>query len=372
MTQEQINAAKDGPIKVSRKVKIFPYYSTQLPTEYTQIERKYKIGSAILRIPALSFEEKEMLMPEIIMIAPKNEKFDKEVGIWFDNISQHVPDEGHELEIGFRYSTEELKRAGEAADITERTKFGYPMKTSDYVLYRYCLVYGRVANDISEVQKSPKIRFYMRDEFKEKQAVNQKSEMRLKSYAKFIEINNDAELLQNIATAINQGEDPDLVISQVENFCNTDPKRFLELASNPKLPMISLVNKCLRFGVLSKLDKSEIVMFDDTRVGVSIPDTVNTLLDSRNESLLERIKAKLEVKPLSKVTIPTPGIQVNLKDTAEYQKLVDQKIEQAGAESVKILGDAKLGADEIIKKAIEEADKIKLAAQNQAKIPATK
>lgn len=349
--------AKDASILVSNIIEIRTV-DTLLPTESigAEISKIRRIGGCIPRTAPLTFSENEALLPELIRVNPTSPTWEKSVSDYFNDISVQVPEDGKKLEIGFKYLTEEDRVAGEAAPVTERTQYGYPINVADYVLYRYCLVYGRVANDYNDIHKSPKIRFYIYDPQLEVKTLRQKTQIRQTAYAHYLSISNDMTTMKNILEVQNNvGVANDLVATTVEEFAVNDPESYLRVVNDKRLAMKAFMHRALYAGILTRMDNTEVIYFDEERLGSTYNEVADKI--SSEMILLDKIKAKLDNAVLPKSTVAQKSV---LSNEAIERKLSEQ-LEKANAEASNVVLTAQQQADAIIQAAKDEAEKIRQA-----------
>lgn len=356
--------AKDASILVSNIIEIRTV-DTLLPTESigAEVPKIRRIGGCITKTAPLTFAENEALLPELIKVSPTSPTWEKSVSDYFNDISVQVPEDGKKLEIGFKYLTDEDRAAGEAAPITDRTQYGYPINVADYVLYRYCLVYGRVANDYNDIHKSPKIRFYIYDPQLEVKTLRQRTQVRQTAYAHYLNISNDLTTMKNILEVQgNVNVANDLVATTVEEFAVNDPESYLRIVNDKRLSMKAFIQRALYAGVLSRMDNTEVIYFDEERLGSNYNEVSDKI--SSQEMLLDKIKAKLDNAVLPK----SAAVKSQALSNEAIERKLSEQLEKANTQATEVVLTAQQQADAILEEARREAEKIRQAAA-QAKTP---
>jgi hypothetical protein len=286
-----------------------------------------KIGSALRdRAPlsGLSFEEEMEYLPEIIGTDSKDVNFRKEVKEYWSNISEKVPHDieatdlnmpGRKLKFTVLFKTEEDKKAFESAvgfeakaEITKRGKIVEGI--ADYILFRYCLVYRRVANDEKEQHKSAFIDFYL---FSREQKAKQE-------YSLFTLKNRARELFSTLLDPSNENridailrlfdENPDNKDLyprledkhiKLDSLIAIDPSKFIEYANDKKLAMKAFILKATEVGAIFKPSNTDLHYLGSDKeelLGRSLMETVLFLEDKteKNAQILETLKAQVKFK----------------------------------------------------------------------------
>lgn len=164
--------------------------------------RKDYIGSSITssQILASNRAEVEAYMPAVIGISSNNPDFATRVKQYFNSFSVCITELGKEVDASFFYNhyrdyvaikarEDKIEATFENADksnieglraaLTQKTKelnalestkyqYGYPINVDAYYFYRHCLLYKQIAKDPSLINADSSIRFYFKDDNKEK------------------------------------------------------------------------------------------------------------------------------------------------------------------------------------------------------------
>lgn len=236
-------------------------------------------------------EEERLYLPSLIGSDPQKPDWAIATENYWKNISVEVPDKenGLELEVGFKYRTEEDKKLG---------KDGVPINAADYVLWRYCLVYSKVANSIDEKDKSPKIVFYLFDKAIEKEQKLNNVKAKKEAYAKYLEISDDIELITNILLVMEVSRDIPLKKSDkliaLDSIVSERPTEFLKVISDKNLLTKAFIEKCLDKKFLSIVPNTQTYMRGDEVVAYNKLDLITKLQSPEGEGLKTLLEASIK------------------------------------------------------------------------------
>ena len=333
-----VDKSSKDPVTVRKTVTIFrkedssAYYKRNvrfIP------EGKYKIGSAIKSVNRMktNLEELYVYMPILLGVNNNDPKYSEQVDLWFNNISKPVPEGGLTLDISFTYDNENAKKAVESIEETiyekfnkapksnpkerdtaidirdgevinlESTKYKYgrPVNIGDYLLWRYCLVYSDVANDIALVNKSGGIRFYIYDSIREKYKEKVQFETRNKAttlYVKLLEMPDKVENMlwveKGVTTDVGRLDDMDK-FRMLENMSKANPASFINLYSDKNLDIKATIERMIHFNILKRLQNSSVIVDENNDVIGNTMDEAIAFFknDERNKAAITRFKAKL-------------------------------------------------------------------------------
>lgn len=231
---------------------------------------------------ALSRDEEQRLMPQLIGVQPTHQEWDKKLDEYWHNIGVIVPFAGLELEIGLTYESENDP--------------GTPINLSQYVIYRYCLVYSHVANDQASVGKSPKIRFYIwnkEEEVKSRQVTRQTKDL---AYKTRMDIEGDEKKVRAVITLFNlvPSEEPTERFLTLCDLCDTQPARFIQIATDTNLLIKSFIERCITAGVLIRPLNTTLVTYENITIGHNMDEAVSYLRDASNSLTLQTLQTRLK------------------------------------------------------------------------------
>lgn len=282
-------------------------------------------GQEVLRGLEVGDEEKRYLK-DIVGISPTSEKWEESTKKYWSNIRVYVPTGlGLELEIGFKYKTEEAKALGEASDnYAIKQQHGDPISPTNYVLWRYCLVYSHVSNNLDEVENSPKIRFYLFSKEEDINLKTQQLELRKKAYTMYLTTAGDRDKVQSILTVL---QDPAAVIGNdkekdmaLESRATANPAEFIRVCTDSALTMKAFIENCIAKGHLRRIENTDTIIYgSNTPIGNNIDDAVAYLNSANNATIYNNLKAKM-----NKFVVTTPAPVATL-DTTVVEEGLKQK-----------------------------------------------
>lgn len=283
---------------------------------------RMKIGGSLNGVNCLTEEEKIKLLPPIIHTSPNDPiNWNRAVNTYFSNIHKEVPITGLSLEIGMIYNNEE--------DAKKEVN-GTPINPADYILYRYCLGYSRVANTPEDVYKSPNIMFYITDPITEsKKAANR---VMRENYAKtlYFELLKDAVQIDNVVAMYDHNpdilntDDKIVLLAGLSNPRepqldpnNVEIEKFISYVTDKKLQSKAFVKRCLSYAILRKIENTEMYYFGDTKIGNGLEEAVEFVLNTKNDSVYEAMKAKLKLAQSGVKTINDVAANMPVVGTAK-------------------------------------------------------
>lgn len=282
-------------------------------------EAKQKIGSgwkgsSVLR--GLSFEEEIMYLPSIIGLSPESPNWEANTRAYWANISKEVPPrDGVELEVGLRYYNEDdynydQNECARDNNGTLTNHKGKPINMADYILWRYCLNYSRVANTPEDIGKSPKIEFYLFNKDKEisdKVNVLNSKRKALQLMYKRIGERDWVDYILRVLIAQDKSHTKDVrSMSRMTNdekdilldeYVVGNPEKFLALAEDKNLEMRSFIELCIAMGKLSRIANTDTITMDGTPLGNATIEVIGFLNNPKNNDVLQTLKAQVKHTP---------------------------------------------------------------------------
>lgn len=299
-------------------------------------EGKNKIGSSINSINRLksSIAEMKAYMPGILGLNDNDPKFGELSNIWFENIGKTVPEDGLTLEVGFVYkskamydtinkSEDEIYTAFNAAkkstskdrDLAfkvrdtaivalERTKYnyGYPINIGDYILWRYCLEYSDVANDIALINKTGGIRFYIYDATQEAYKEKIEFDIRNRATTIYVKLLDSPEKVKQMLWAqqdSNVAVDSMKAIDRakaIEVLSKVNPSEFIRLYEDKSIGVKADIERMIHYGILRRLDNTNVIVDDNNDlVGNDMNQAIAFFKnEERNKSSIMTLRSKLK------------------------------------------------------------------------------
>lgn len=294
---------------VSKKVKIMKRVMSRLPG-YVNTMYTYRVGSGFTK-PALTESEKDLILPALVNSNPKDVHWHEKCKLYFDNISVLIPDEGKELEIGMRYNKQE--------DVTFDSEKGchvggFPLNPADYVLYRHCLVYGPVANKPSDVDKSPKIRFYILDEEKQIKEEASKGTLIAKAMAASLQLDDtilkryiltvaNDELQSNwgMTKSVSSMREDEVQVTLFE-LAKSHPDVLLRLVKDKEIEIKAMILEAISTGELTRFQNTQTVVMgeglEQVVIGSNMKEAVFFLKDPKNANIYNLLIARTKFNPI--------------------------------------------------------------------------
>ncbi len=254
-------------------------------------------GEDVLR--GLTFEEEDLFLPEILGLSKSDNNFAKMKKEYWAGLSKPVPEgEGLKLDISMSYATEAL-----AEDDKTGTK-GIPTKISDYILYRYCLVWSKVAKTSDLADASPKIRFYIHSDVEEKAKKRNELSDRTKAMHTFLEIKNDESKMKAMIIVLGRDqadikplsetdkEDYELIL---DSLMLRNPVKFVATANDTLLLQKAYVERCILKGILRRLPNTDTIITENNAViGNTTNEAIAYLTSEKGISTKQELDAKLK------------------------------------------------------------------------------
>lgn len=288
------------------------------------VNQNPKIGSSLkgkAPLSGLSLEEEKRYLPEIIGVSPDDVNWRKEVKEYWNNISERVPHDdessprdlpGKVIEFNITFDNEKDKKAfdnaedfDKKAEVSKRGEIDIA-NVPDYVLFRYCIVYGRVANNFKDRYKSNKILFYLYS--KEKSVKQEHNSFMIRNQARtlFMNILEDIKRIDAIIVLYGNNPHDEFKFEGVEDKhlfleekINKKPKVFLQYAKDKNLLSKSMIAQAVEKGIIYRVSNTEKHYFGEDKeilLGKNLEETVLYLKsnDTKNKQIRETIEAQLK------------------------------------------------------------------------------
>lgn len=302
-------------------------------------KRRDFIGSSIRSSRVLSSNraEIEAYFPQLLGLSPNNENFISRLKQYLNNIQVHVDELGVTFDCSFRYDRKrdyldfkaredkieqdyksanrqnlaELKKALEAKIIalnnleSEKYAYGSPVNIAEYILYRHCLLYRDIAKDTAIISSDPSIRFYFKDDKKEKE-LQQKLRIEINNAKRnYVEVIGDDDLFDSVyiqycvlagLPIVNslKAERIDKEI-QLDKFSVAEPVKFNKIVGDKDLRIKSLIELLISRGefVRSQFNQN-ITTADGEFIGANMKEAVAWARNPDNENVVAAFRNKLK------------------------------------------------------------------------------
>jgi hypothetical protein len=325
-------------VEVSRKVELLWKYH---PSVFEKINMEVlgepfrKIGSGVSAVAkittGINAEMLRMVMPEIVKSNPdsRDQNWDKLVSNYWDSLSVMIETNGKVLETGFVFNMTDVNRKNyikelsfktdkELADYVmgfkgdkpnvpeeERFRYGHPINPEHYLLWRYCLNYSRVANSVNDINKSPKIAFYLHTQEDRERYISAQRKAKKEAidlYIKFVtnasmdDYNDVLSLLtpDSIREIVNSKDMEDKQ-AKIMEFATSEPVKFAEIVTDKNRQLKAVVERFISYGVLKQLPESTVVVESadpSVIIGNNINECVSFFANEKNGIKYKELIAK--------------------------------------------------------------------------------
>ena len=303
-------------------------------------QRKETIGSSIssCRILASNKGEIETYFPALIGLSPSNTEFITRVKAWLSNIQFVINENDKTLNTSFIYNKksdylsfkakedaidEEYAKVNRA-DINaikkalqvridalnalegEKYKYGRPVNLEEYLMYRHCLLYKDVAKDVALINSTPNIRFYIKDEAKEKAKQEKLTKERMTAMRNFLElaaspskynavyISMAVEKNENISEALLKSDSEKNAL--LMDYVNNNPDKFNKLISDKNIVTKAFIETLIVRGELVRAEfNQQISTADGTFIGSNVNEAVAYFNNPANAAVKSAYENKLKL-----------------------------------------------------------------------------
>lgn len=341
-SKEQKQEELDKPFTYKRSitVSLIQNYSLYRKANDKVLPKKRDyIGSSIRssQILASNRAEVETYFPQLLGISVNNENFVTRLKQYLNNIQVPVNELGVTFDCSFRFnhkrdyfafkareeeiemaykkankqSTKDL-RAALAIKIndlnnleSEQYAVGSPVNITDYILYRHCLLYRDIAKDTALINCDPYVRFYLKDDAKDKERQQKLRQEINNAKRNYIEVIGDDEMfdavyiqycvvagLPIVNSLLSERMDKE---NQLDKFSATEPIKFNSIVKDRDLRIKSLIELLIARGefVRSQFNQN-ITTQDGEFIGANMKEAIAWAKNPENENVLAAFKNKLK------------------------------------------------------------------------------
>lgn len=341
-SKEQKQEELDKPFTYKRSitVSLIQNYSLYRKANDKVLPKKRDyIGSSIRssQVLASNRAEVEAYFPQLLGISVNNENFVTRLKQYLNNIQVPVNELGVTFDCSFRFnhkrdyfafkareeeiemvykkankqSTKDL-RAALAIKIndlnnleSEQYAVGSPVNITDYILYRHCLLYRDIAKDTALINCDPYVRFYLKDDAKDKERQQKLRQEINNAKRNYIEVIGDDEMfdavyiqycvvagLPIVNSLLSERMDKE---NQLDKFSTSEPVKFNSIVKDKDLRIKSLIELLIARGefVRSQFNQN-ITTQDGEFIGANMKEAVVWAKNPENENVLAAFKNKLK------------------------------------------------------------------------------
>lgn len=341
-SKEQKQEELDKPFTYKRSitVSLIQNYSLYRKANDKVLPKKRDyIGSSIRssQVLASNRAEVEAYFPQLLGISVNNENFVTRLKQYLNNIQVPVNELGVTFDCSFRFnhkrdyfafkareeeiemaykkankqSTKDL-RAALAIKIndlnnleSEQYAVGSPINITDYILYRHCLLYRDIAKDTALINCDPFVRFYLKDDAKDKERQQKLRQEINNAKRNYIEVIGDDEMfdavyiqycviagLPIVNSLLSERMDKE---SQLDKFSTSESVKFNSIVKDRDLRIKSLIELLIARGefVRSQFNQN-ITTQDGEFIGANMKEAIAWAKNPENENVLAAFKNKLK------------------------------------------------------------------------------
>lgn len=277
-----------------------------------------KVGASLKGngpLKGLTYDEEIKYLPEILGVSPSDNEWRKTTRDYWYNISVPIPADGitaDKLQGKPLRFTLQFKTAKDKDDFDKVLSFEEKAEASkkaevidgvgDYILWRYCLVYSKVANRYEDVRKSPKILFYLYSKENETLVEHKAFKARVKAQTMFTKILMDEDKINSVLLMFDQDlsafdtlQDKHLAL---EAFIKNKPALFVTYMEDSNLEIKSLIKKAVDNKIIHKPVNTESYYFgenNEVALGHTLIDATLYFKsdEASNVEIVNAIKARL-------------------------------------------------------------------------------
>lgn len=341
-SKEQKQEELDKPFTYKRSitVSLIQNYSLYRKANDKVLPKKRDyIGSSIRssQILASNRAEVEAYFPQLLGISVNNENFVTRLKQYLNNIQVPVNELGVTFDCSFRFnhkrdyfafkareeeiemaykkankqSTKDL-RAALAIKIndlnnleSEQYAVGSPVNIIDYILYRHCLLYRDIAKDTALINCDPFVRFYLKDDAKDKERQQKLRQEINNAKRNYIEVIGDDEMfdavyiqycvvtgLPIVNSLLSERIDKE---NQLDKFSISEPVKFNSIVKDRDLRIKSLIELLIARGEFIRSQFNQNITTQDGEfIGANMKEAIAWAKNPENENVLAAFKNKLK------------------------------------------------------------------------------
>lgn len=340
--QQESDEELDAPFTYNRTVSIALIQNYSLyrkANDKVLPKRRDFIGSSVRssQVLASNRAEVEAYFPQLLGLSPNNENFISRLKQYLNNIQVRVDELGVTFDCSFQFNhkrdylkfkaqeeaielqykkanrqnIQELRKALDAKIMainnleSQLHAYGSPVNIAEYLLYRHCLLYRDIAKDTAIINSDPYVRFYFRDDTKDRerqQKLRQEINNAKRNYVEVIGNDDmfDAVYIQYCVIAglpivnsmLNDRLEKEV---QLDKFSIAEPVKFNNIVKDKDIEIKSFIELLISRGefVRSKFNQN-ITTQDGEFVGANMKEAIAWAKDPDNANVIAAFKNKLK------------------------------------------------------------------------------
>lgn len=340
--QQESDEELDAPFTYNRTVSIALIQNYSLyrkANDKVLPKRRDFIGSSVRssQVLASNRAEVEAYFPQLLGLSPNNENFISRLKQYLNNIQVRVDELGVTFDCSFQFNhkrdylkfkaqeeaielqykkanrqnIQELRKALDAKIMainnleSQLYAYGSPVNIAEYLLYRHCLLYRDIAKDTAIINSDPYVRFYFRDDTKDRerqQKLRQEINNAKRNYVEVIGNDDmfDAVYIQYCVIAglpivnsiLNDRLEKEV---QLDKFSMAEPVKFNNIVKDKDIEIKSFIELLISRGefVRSKFNQN-ITTQDGEFIGANMKEAIAWAKDPDNANVIAAFKNKLK------------------------------------------------------------------------------
>lgn len=340
--QQESDEELDAPFTYNRTVSIALIQNYSLyrkANDKVLPKRRDFIGSSVRssQVLASNRAEVEAYFPQLLGLSPNNENFISRLKQYLNNIQVRVDELGVTFDCSFQFNhkrdylkfkaqeeaielqykkanrqnIQELRKALDAKIMainnleSQLHAYGSPVNIAEYLLYRHCLLYRDIAKDTAIINSDPYVRFYFRDDMKDRerqQKLRQEINNAKRNYVEVIGNDDmfDAVYIQYCVIAglpivnsmLNDKLEKEV---QLDKFSTAEPVKFNNIVKDKDIEIKSFIELLISRGefVRSKFNQN-ITTQDGEFIGANMKEAIAWAKDPVNANVIAAFKNKLK------------------------------------------------------------------------------
>lgn len=340
--QQESDEELDAPFTYNRTVSIALIQNYSLyrkANDKVLPKRRDFIGSSVRssQVLASNRAEVEAYFPQLLGLSPNNENFISRLKQYLNNIQVRVDELGVTFDCSFQFNhkrdylkfkaqeeaielqykkanrqnIQELRKALDAKIMainnleSQLHAYGSPVNIAEYLLYRHCLLYRDIAKDTAIINSDPYVRFYFRDDTKDRerqQKLRQEINNAKRNYVEVIGNDDmfDAVYIQYCVIAglpivnsmLNDRLEKEV---QLDKFSIAEPVKFNNIIKDKDIEIKSFIELLISRGefVRSKFNQN-ITTQDGEFIGANMKEAIAWAKDPDNANVIAAFKNKLK------------------------------------------------------------------------------
>lgn len=340
--QQESDEELDAPFTYNRTVSIALIQNYSLyrkANDKVLPKRRDFIGSSVRssQVLASNRAEVEAYFPQLLGLSPNNENFISRLKQYLNNIQVRVDELGVTFDCSFQFNhkrdylkfkaqeeaielqykkanrqnIQELRKALDAKIMainnleSQLYAYGSPVNIAEYLLYRHCLLYRDIAKDTAIINSDPYVRFYFRDDTKDRerqQKLRQEINNAKRNYVEVIGNDDmfDAVYIQYCVIAglpivnsmLNDRLEKEV---QLDKFSTAEPVKFNNIVKDKDIEIKSFIELLISRGefVRSKFNQN-ITTQDGEFIGANMKEAIAWAKDPDNANVIAAFKNKLK------------------------------------------------------------------------------